>query len=106
MRGSTPVQQIIRGTLGILPEDRWFVVTSSNLQLQTAIDDVQDIKRRYAGKFQPKICAPIRGDNRYRVVIGENLTYEAASKLRDEAIAAGLSRDSWLWSPLQALFGG
>ena len=100
-RDSTVSQQIIRGVFGILPDDRWFVVVSSNLEVQTAISDVQAIQRTYSGKFQAKICGPVGGDSRYRVVIGENLTYEAAKKLEADAKAAGLPNDTWVWSPLQ-----
>jgi hypothetical protein len=101
-RESTTSQQILKGAFGILPDDRWFVVVSSNLQLQTAIADVQDIQRKYPGKYRPKICAPVDGDNHYRVAIAENLTYDAATKLRDEAVGAGLPKGTWLWSPLQS----
>ena len=100
-RESTVSQQIIKGVLGILPEDRWFVVISSNLQLQTAINDVQEIQQKFSGRFQAKICGPVSADNRYRVVIGQNLTYDAATRLKDEAKAAGLPIGTWLWSPLQ-----
>jgi len=100
---STAGQQVLKGLLGILPEDRWNVSTSSNLQLQSAVDEVQDIKRRFPTKFHPKICAPISSDDKYyRVIIGQNLTREAASKLRDEALAAGLSKSTWLWSPVSS----
>jgi hypothetical protein len=98
---STAGQQILKGLFSILPEDRWYVSTSSNLQLQSAIDEVQDIERRFPARFHPKICAPTSGDDKYyRVIIGQNLTREAASKLRDAALAAGLSKSTWLWSPV------
>ncbi len=99
-RDSTTTQQVLKGLFSILPEDRWYVSTSSNLQLQSAVDEVQDIARRFPGRFNPKICAPISSEDKYyRVIIGQNLTREAAIKLRDEALAAGLSKSTWLWSP-------
>jgi hypothetical protein len=86
--------------IGALPADRWFVVYSSNRLLPSAAGDVQDIQRKYAGRFQPAICAPVNGDERYRVVLGSNLTFDAATKLRAAAIAAGVLTDIWVWSPV------
>jgi uncharacterized membrane protein YuzA (DUF378 family) len=99
-RDLTASQQILKGLVGALPSDRWFVVYSSNRLAPSAIGDVQDIQRKYPARFQAHICAPADGDDRYRVVIGANLNYDAATKLRGEAIAAGFPKDIWLWSPI------
>ena len=98
---STAGQEVLKGLFGILPENRWYVSTSSKLKLQSAVDEVKDIESRFSGKFHPRICAPISSDDKYyRVIIGQNLTREAANKLKDEALASGLSRSTWLWSPV------
>jgi hypothetical protein len=96
----TTSQQVLKGLVGALPADRWYVVYSSNRLLPSATGDVQDVQKKYAGKFQSAICAPVNGDDRYRVVLGSNLTYDAATKLRAAAIAAGVPSDIWVWSPV------
>lgn len=102
-RESSVSQEILRGLLSILPENRWYVVISSNINLRYAVNHVQEIRRKYEGKFQAEICQPLPGDNRYRIVIGENLTRTAAEKLQQEAVEAGFPPGTWLWSPLQAV---
>jgi hypothetical protein len=96
----TAGQQIIQGFFGILPTDRWFVVVSSNLNLEFALADVKQINSGYGGRFHAAICRPPVGtDNYYRVVIGQNLTYDQATKLKNEAAASGLPMEAWLWTP-------
>lgn len=99
-RDLTASQQILKGLVGALPSDRWFVVYSSDRLAQSAISDVQDIQRKYSARFRATICAPVDGDDRYRVVIGANLSYDAAVKLKSEAVAASFPKDIWLWSPI------
>lgn len=95
-------QQFLQGFAGIVPDNRWFVVISSNINIESAVGDVATINRQFPGRFKPKICAPPRGDKFYRVVIGEYLNYQAASKLRDEIVRAGIQKDAWLWTPFNA----
>jgi hypothetical protein len=100
-RTLTVTQQVLKGLAGIVPANEWFVVVGSNPTAQSALDDVATMKARYSGRFQLSVCAPLGGaDKRWRVVIGEHMTYPEATKLRDEAAAAGVP-EPWLWNPVQ-----
>lgn len=96
-------QQILKGLVGIVPENHWFVVVGSNDTSGGALSDVNAFNRRFSGKFTAEICAPPSGaDKPYRVVIGEYLTYSDATKLKLDAIAAGFPGETWVWNPVLA----
>jgi uncharacterized membrane protein YuzA (DUF378 family) len=96
-------QQVLRGFAGIVPANEWFVVVGSSPTAESALADVAAVNSRFAGRFHASVCAPLGGsDNRYRVVIGKHLTYAAASKLKEEAAAAGFAGEPWVWNPVQA----
>jgi hypothetical protein len=100
-RTLTISQQVLKGLAGIVPANEWVVVVGSNPTAQSALDDVGSMNTQHPGRFQTSVCAPLGGaDNRWRVVIGEHLTYREAAKLRDEAAAAGIA-EPWLWNPVQ-----
>lgn len=93
-------QQILKGLVGISPGNQWFVVVGSNPNVSEAVADVNAINQKYPDKYQPQICGPTAVPNSpYRVVIGQYMTYADATKLKNDAIAAGLPSDSWLWNP-------
>ena len=86
--------------MGITPGNQWFVVVGSHTTEQAAAQDVNDIKARCPGRYQPEICSPTTVPNSpYRVVIAEYLTYADVARIKNEAIAAGLPPDTWLWNP-------
>lgn len=94
-------QQALKGFLGIQPDNEWFVVVGSNPTAESASGDADVINRKYSGKFSAKVCAPLGGaDNRYRVVVGEYLSYDDATRMRVQAVAAGLPADAWVWNPM------
>ena len=96
----TVSQQILKGLVGITPGNQWFVVVGSHTTEQAAAQDVNDIKARFPGRYQPEICSPTTVPNSpYRVVIAEYLTYADVARIKNEAIAAGLPPDTWLWNP-------
>lgn len=96
-------QQILKGLVGIVPDNQWFVVVGSNPTAESALADVNTLNQRYAGRFRAKVCAPAAApDNRYRVVIGEYMTYADATKLKLQAITAGLPGETWVWNPVLA----
>jgi hypothetical protein len=99
----TVSQQILKGLVGIIPGNQWFVVVGSNPTVPEAVADIDMINQRFPGKYQPKICGPAGTANApYRVVIGQYLTYADATNLKNDAIAAGLPPDSWVWNPFAA----
>ena len=96
-------QQILKGLVGINPGNQWFVVVGSNPTAEEAVADVEAVNRRFAGKYQAKICAPTAVPNApYRVVIGQYLTYADATALKNQAIAGGLPSNTWVWNPFSA----
>ncbi|MDP1602788.1 MAG: hypothetical protein Q8M03_05930, partial [Legionella sp.] len=100
---ATFTQQALKGLLGLQPDNQWYVVVGSNPTAQSATGDAVLLNRRYVGKFTAKVCAPAgSSDGRFRVVIGEGMSYDSASKLRADAVAAGLPGDAWVWNPLLA----
>jgi hypothetical protein len=94
-------QQILKGLIGLIPDNKWYVVTGSYGALPGAIQDAADIRARFNAKYSVSICKPLGGpDAQYRVVIGENLTYADATRLKVDAIAAGFSNNTWVWNPV------
>src|SRR5262249_22679679 len=72
-------QQVLQGLAGILPDNRWFVVVSSNSKVESALNDAKEISSKYANQFHPVVCQPTgAADSYYRVVIGKYLTYDNA----------------------------
>jgi hypothetical protein len=99
-------QQVLKGLVGIVPDNQWFVVVGSNPTAESALADVSILNHRFSGKFHAKVCAPTsRADNRYRVVIGEYLTYPEATKLKLDAIGAGFPGETWVWNPVLSAKG-
>ena len=93
-------QQILKGLVGITPGNQWFVVVGSYGSAQAAIDDAKQVNERFPGKFQPQVCNPTEVPNSpYRVVIAQYMTYADAARVKNDAIAAGLPPDTWLWNP-------
>lgn len=96
----TVSQQVLKGLAGITPGNQWFVVVGSFGNAQAAAGNVDQIKEKFPGKYQPQICAPTAVPNSpYRVVIARYMTYPDAAQIKNDAIAAGLPSDTWLWNP-------
>jgi hypothetical protein len=94
-------QQIFKGLIGLVPDNKWYVVAGSYAALPGATQDANDIRTRFGARYTVSICKPLGGaDPQYRVVIGENLTYPDATRLKVEAIAAGFSDNTWVWNPV------
>jgi hypothetical protein len=94
-------QQIFKGLIGLVPDNKWYVVAGSYGALPGATEDAAQIRARFGTKYSVSICKPLGGpDLQYRVVIGENLTYADGTRLKVDAIAAGLPDNTWLWNPV------
>jgi hypothetical protein len=94
-------QQIFKGLIGLVPDNKWYVVAGSYGALPGATQDATEIRARFGARYSASICKPIGGpDAQYRVVIGENLTYADATRIKVEAIAAGFADNTWLWNPV------
>jgi hypothetical protein len=96
----TVSQQVLKGLAGITPGNQWFVVVGSYGTAEAAAADANQVKARFPGKYEPQICAPTTVPNSpYRVVIAKYMTYSEAAQIKNDAIAAGLPSDTWLWNP-------
>jgi hypothetical protein len=94
-------QQILKGLIGLVPDNKWYVVVGSYGALPGATQDATEIRARFGTRYSVSICKPLGPpDGQYRVVIGENLTYADATRFKVDAIAAGFGDNTWLWNPV------
>lgn len=92
------IQQIWRGLTSSGYKKIWFVIVGSHSELEDARSQAQHIVQEYAGDFEAEVYAPYGDNPNYSVVIGANLTFKEAEKLRKKAIAAELPKDTHLWT--------
>lgn len=93
-------QQVLKGLIGLVPDNKWYVVVGSYGSLPGATQDAAAIRARFGTRYSVSICKPLGGpDAQYRVAIGENLTYPDGTRLKVDAIASGFSDNTWLWNP-------
>jgi hypothetical protein len=81
--------QFLHGFVGRRPSNVWFVTAGSHKSLDDAKKQVEAIRKTHP-EFPADIYAP-RTSPYYAVVLGAYLDREDAVKLRDKAIAAGLT---------------
>jgi hypothetical protein len=94
-------QQILKGLIGLVPDNKWYVVVGSYGALPGATQDANQIRARFGTRYTVSICKPLGPpDGQYRVVIGEDLTYADATRFKVDAIAAGFGDNTWLWNPV------
>ncbi len=90
-------EQVVRGLTGSRPKNVWFVIAGSHIKLGDAQRQAQQINQKWPN-FTDEVYAPYGGNPYYAVVIGANLTYEEAQKLQQRVIAAGLPKDTYVWT--------
>ncbi len=96
---SSAVEQFLQGLTGARPQNLWFVIAGSHLKLEDAEKQVQEIaKDKNLKEFRPVIYAPYGNNPYYAVVIGANMKHDEAQALQQEAVAAGLPPDTYLWT--------
>jgi predicted nucleic acid-binding protein len=93
----TSKQQLWRGLTGASPNNVWFVIVGSHLKIEDAKKQAQLIAKEWKD-FKAEVYAPYGENLYYAVVIGANLTHEEAQKLRQKALLAGFSEDTYLWT--------
>jgi hypothetical protein len=92
-----PIQQFIRGLTGSVPKEVWFVICGSYQTLEEARKEAQKINEPAKG-FDAEVYASYGKASGYDVVIGANMTYEGAERLRQKAMDAGLPRETKVWT--------
>lgn len=103
-RSLSASQQILRGLTGSSPDDQYFVVVGSTATPENAFAIVKawNTHPSIAGKHQARVCAPVPGwEPRYRVVVGEDLNYLDATKLKNDVAKTGFVDGPWVWNPLE-----
>lgn len=90
----SPTAQFLEGLIGIPPKNVWFVVTGSYLSVDRAKASAKKINDTFHD-FHADVYAPYGDNPNYAVVIGANLTQPEASALRNKAVSAGLSKDTY-----------
>jgi hypothetical protein len=93
----SPVQQFFRGLTGSIPKEVWFVIAGSYPTLEEARKEARTINEAEKG-FAAEVYAGYGEKAGFDVVIGANLTYEGAQRLRQKAVAAGLPRETMVWT--------
>lgn len=91
----TTTQQIARGIFGKLPDNIWFVIAGSHRAEESAKKQAEQLRKR---GFPADIYLPYEGNPFYAVVIGAQMTRSEAQALQQKAIAAGLPKDTYLWT--------
>lgn len=97
LKEESPAQQIWRGLTSSSPKDVWFVIVGSHLKIEDAQKQVELINKEWKD-FKAEVYEPYGENIYYAVVIGSNLTHEEAQQLRQKAILAGFSEDTYLWT--------
>jgi nucleoside diphosphate kinase len=93
----SPMQQFFQGLTGFTSKEVWFVIVGSYPTLEEARKEVQKINGQ-AKAFHAEVYASYGKKSGYDVVIGANLTYEAAQQLRQKAVETGLPRETMVWT--------
>ena len=89
-----PGAQFLQGLAGIPPNNVWFVLTGSYISLDDAQAYAKQINDTFHN-FHADVYAPYGDNPNYSVVIGANLTEADATALRNKAVSAGLSKDTY-----------
>jgi len=90
-------QQIWRGLTSSGYKKIWFVIVGSHSELEDARNQAQQIDQ-IGEDFRADVYAPYGDNPNYSVVIGSNLTFKEADKLKKKAIEADLPKDTHLWT--------
>lgn len=91
------IQQIWRGLTSSGYKKIWFVIVGSHPELEDARNQAQQIDQ-IGEDFRADVYAPYGDNPNYSVVIGSNLTFKEADKLKKKAIEAKLPKDTHLWT--------
>ncbi len=97
LQKETSSQQLWRGLTGSASKNVWFVIVGSHLKIEDAKKQAQLIAKEWKD-FKADVYAPYGENLYYAVVIGANLNYDEAQKLRQKALLAGFSEDTYLWT--------
>jgi hypothetical protein len=90
----SPLDQFLEGLTGASPRKVWFVIAGSFMSLDNAKAYAKRINAGASG-YHAEVYAPYLDNPNYAVVIGANLTQADAKALRDKAVGAGLTDQTY-----------
>ncbi len=88
-KSRTTLEKFGDAVFGKTPKKKWFVVAGSYRNEQAA-RKLQGVIKSDFRQFKPVVYKPSKGNPFFKVVIGENLSFDDAVKLRNKAIKAGI----------------
>ena len=94
LEGEPVWSRVMRGAIGGVPEDTYFVISSFHPGLPEARERALALRRQ---GFDAEVFAPYGDDRRYKVVIGANLSRPQALALRSRARDA-VGGDPYIWT--------
>ncbi len=96
----TPIQQFLRGLMGINPRRSFFVIVGSHDRLQDAVNEVNELIKK-TKDFKFDVYEPYGSRTQYSIVIGGPLTRAEAVQLQRQARESKLFDSVIIWSALQ-----
>ena len=92
--------EFLEGLIGIRvqrPKDVYYVVVSPPPTIEEAARKASEINAKQLG-FKASVYAPFAENPYYAVVFDERASKADANLLRTKALAAGLARDTYIWT--------
>lgn len=81
--------KFLRAITGIERKRTWYVVAAGYRRVEPALKLAETMNREFK-EFKAVVYHPYGENPFYKVVIGEDMTFDRAIRLRDKAIAAGI----------------
>ncbi len=88
----SPEIKFLRAITGIERQRTWYVVAAGFRRMEPALEQANEINRDSKG-FKAVVYRPYGENPYFKVVIGSDLTFDEAIRLRDKAVAAGIQTE-------------
>lgn len=87
-----PEIKFLRAVTGIERKSTWYVVAAGYRRVQPALEQAEMMNKQFK-EFKAVVYRPYGENPFFKVVLGEDLTFDQAIRLRDKAIAAGIQTE-------------
>jgi hypothetical protein len=84
-----PEIKFLRAITGIERKTTWYVVAAGYRRVEPALERAEMMNKQFK-EFRAVVYRPYGENPFFKVIIGEDLTFDKAIRLRDKAIAAGI----------------
>ncbi len=88
-RLESPGFKFLRAITGIERERTWYVVAAGYRRMELGLEQAKEMNRDFK-EFNAVVYRPYGENPFFKVVIGSDLTFDEAIRLRDKAVAAGI----------------